>query len=497
MAMVSISRSGLDRLLQANVDGFGNGSSSSHNTTLSRKEQLKQLSNTRVAGWTDTLAAKRKAKLDWKAAKARQKEDQRQIQDVKDVERRQRMRMDTLGNADRLLQEQTEKVRQFRSQQMLVETIDTRDTQLKEREEKNKQESAMEELWHMAVMENIHKSEQKSKKEMELEKKRSKDLAEDLKRQRDERETRIREHHHSKREEEVATIRQIAMDESAAEKAELQQKNERIIKAKAEMEKNQLLLKQRQEEARRKELEETRKCVEEVAQRNKISAARAELEIKHFEEKQGKICLTWLVASYLARATNEFEHILITLFSHTTYSAMKKMLSDRASQELKQRAMRECEIFERDVRLRHQKEQEKAEAKRKKLEKERITIDESRRKQLLCKQKDNEAERKLGDLYVKELARITAQQQDLERQKEQSNREKQIELRKMQQQQIREAEQRRANEKQKALEQETQVIYKLKKDDDIFKDFVAKEIENFKVQGKIKRIALLEKTLNS
>ena len=159
--------------------------------------------------------------------------------------------------------------------------------------------------------------------------------------------------------------------------------------------------------------------------------------------------------------------------------------------------MRECEIFERDVRLRHQKEQEKAEAKRKKLEKERITIDESRRKQLLCKQKDNEAERKLGDLYVKELARITAQQQDLERQKEQSNREKQIELRKMQQQQIREAEQRRANEKQKALEQETQVIYKLKKDDDIFKDFVAKEIENFKVQGKIKRIALLEKTLNS
>ena len=38
---------------------------------------------------------------------------------------------------------------------------------------------------------------------------------------------------------------------------------------------------------------------------------------------------------------------------------MRKLLSDRASDELKKRAMRECEIFERDVRIRHQKEKEK------------------------------------------------------------------------------------------------------------------------------------------
>ena len=97
---------------------------------------------------------------------------------------------------------------------------------------------------------------------------------------------------------------------------------------------------------------------------------------------------------------------------------MRKMLSDRASEELKQRAMRECEIFERDVRLRHQKEQEKAEAARRKLEQERLAIDESRQQQLQCKLQEKEADRKLGELYVKELARISAQHQDLERQKE-------------------------------------------------------------------------------
>lgn len=70
--------------------------------------------------------------------------------------------------------------------------------------------------------------------------------------------------------------------------AELEQKNERQKNAKEAMEKNQLLLKQRQEERRQKELEHERKCEEEVAKRNKINAARAELEIKHFEEKQGE-----------------------------------------------------------------------------------------------------------------------------------------------------------------------------------------------------------------
>lgn len=61
-------------------------------------------------------------------------------------------------------------------------------------------------------------------------------------------------------------------------------KSERMIKAKESMEKNELLLKQRQEEIRRKEVEETKKCEDEVARRNKLNAARADLEKKHFEE---------------------------------------------------------------------------------------------------------------------------------------------------------------------------------------------------------------------
>ncbi|KAL7537740.1 hypothetical protein ACHAXR_008025 [Thalassiosira sp. AJA248-18] len=479
MVASAISRKDLDRIVSSVNDPSMLGS-----CNVLKKDQLKQLSDTRVAGWTDTLAAKRKAKLDWKAEKARQDEEQRILQDAKDAARRQQVRAETLENADKLVREQTEKVRQFRSQQKLVETIDTRDAQLKDQEEKRKKENAMEELWHMAVMENIQKAEQKTKKEIEQEKQRSSELAEELRRQRDERDERLRAQHRRKREEEVAKLKKLAMDDSAVQKvsmtyyfrlgaidfanevrhllqAKLQQKHELVIKSKESMEKNQLLLEKRQEESRRKELEEARKCEEEVARRRNLSAARAELEIKHFEEKQ----------------------------------AMRKLLSDKASVELKQRAMRECEIFERDVRLRQQKEKEKAEAARIKLEQERIAIDESRRQQLQCKVKETEAEKELGELYAKELARITTQQQDLERKKKLSKRKQHIELRDMQQQQIRENEERRAKEKAEALKEEKQVFHKLKKEDDIFKDFVMKEIENFQVQGK--RTALLEKTLNS
>jgi hypothetical protein len=66
--------------------------------------------------------------------------------------------------------------------------------------------------------------------------------------------------------------------------AEMELKSERMIKAKESMEKNKLLLIQRQEEIHRKEVEETKKCEDEVAKRNKLNSARADLEKKHFGE---------------------------------------------------------------------------------------------------------------------------------------------------------------------------------------------------------------------
>ena len=210
---MEISRKDLDR-----ISSSVSSPSNSESSDVTRKEKLKQLSDSRVAGWTDTLAAKCKAKLEWKEDKARQEEEQRRLQDAEDAERRRISRMDALDNAERLLREQTEKVRQFRQQQMLVETLDTRDNQLEEQVEKRKNTAALEELWHKAVMDDIQKVERKSKQETEKDKQRSMDLAMDLRRQRDEREERIRAHQRRKREEEGHMIQKIAIDDLSAEK---------------------------------------------------------------------------------------------------------------------------------------------------------------------------------------------------------------------------------------------------------------------------------------
>jgi hypothetical protein len=173
-----------------------------------------------------------------------------------------------------------------------------------------------------------------------------------------------------------------------------------------------VLLKTRREQLQKKEQELTNKCEEEVRRQNSINAARIALEQQHFEEKQ----------------------------------AMRKILSDRASEDLRQRAEREFAIFERDQRMRYQKELEKAEAERQKQELDRIEIDQSRRLQIKLKKEKMEADRELSKLYIDQLNLISLE-------KRQQN----VQIREAQYQQCQENVTRREEERLAALKQEEKV----------------------------------------
>ena len=194
------------------------------------RERLKQLSDSRVAGWEDTLANKRKKKLEWKAERARKEEQRQQALDAEEAKLQQQARIDTLKHADSLLLEQTEKIRNFRSQQLLVETLNERDDQIKQKEEFRKKENDEEKLWRRVVMDDIKNSEQKRQVELARERQKSLELAKDLDMQRREREEQLRLKNQRKQEEEKAMIQQIASDNKAAEKAELQLKLQRKVR---------------------------------------------------------------------------------------------------------------------------------------------------------------------------------------------------------------------------------------------------------------------------
>ena len=195
-----------------------------------QRERLKQLSDSRVAGWEDTLANKRKKKLEWKAERARKEEQRQQALDAEEAKLQQQARIDTLKHADSLLLEQTEKIRNFRSQQLLVETLNERDDQIKQKEEFRKKENDEEKLWRRVVMDDIKNSEQKRQVELARERQKSLELAKDLDMQRREREEQLRLKNQRKQEEEKAMIQQIASDNKAAEKAELQLKLQRKVR---------------------------------------------------------------------------------------------------------------------------------------------------------------------------------------------------------------------------------------------------------------------------
>lgn len=208
-------------------------------------------------------------------------------------------------------------------------------------------------------------------------------------------------------------------------------------------------------------MEETKKAAEEAEKQSRINAARAGLEKHHFEE----------------------------------VNATRKMLSDKASAVVKSLQQRECELFDRDVAAKEEKEHQRKVAETMKLELDKIAVEESRKSQLLKKLQDQEVNKRLDDHYAQELLMKSMAQRELDQQKQLERRKQNIELLKLQQDQVRENEIRLAKEKEDALKEEQKVAKELSKEDDSFKEFVTKEIEMFKLQGKAKRGFLLERTL--
>jgi hypothetical protein len=136
--------------------------------------------------------------------------------------------------------------------------------------------------------------------------------------------------------------------------AEVELRLERMRSTQEAMAKNALLMKQRQDSIQRQELEETKKAAEEAEKQSRINAARAGLEKHHFEE----------------------------------VNATRKMLSDKASAVVKSLQQRECELFDRDVAAKEEKEHQRKVAETMKLELDKIAVEESRKSPLL---KNNDA----------------------------------------------------------------------------------------------------------
>lgn len=126
---------------------------------------LKKVSDTRVANWPNTLAAQRKAKLDWKKERADKEEAERRKTDQIEAELQRKTRVDAIKRANQLMYEQTDKMKFLRGQQLYTDVIADREDQVQFLKNKNQAEKEMEKHWHEDMMVRLKESDRREKVE--------------------------------------------------------------------------------------------------------------------------------------------------------------------------------------------------------------------------------------------------------------------------------------------------------------------------------------------
>ena len=392
---------------------------------------LKKLSEERVAGWADTLESKRKAKLRWKKEVLEREEAKRQEIDKKEEQLRNKIRQETIQRAKSLQYEEKERVRLLRSQQLYIDVVEKRQQQVKEKHDEFEKIKDEERMWHQRTMDSFQRATEKEKKENMIKKQKAIENAQAMAKQLDEANKLAQMQQQKRMEEEKALIRQIKEDNKNEEKEQMIRKVENRRKGKAEMEKIALDIKTKQETCRVAELADEQKRQKDIDRTTFIALARADLEVKHFEERQ----------------------------------AARKLLSDKASKELESRAAREVELFIRDQKAQEQKAIRRQEEETRTALARKTAVHESRKQQIILKQEQSRKEKEADAILAAQCTKQCLKELAHEKKKEAERRKKNLMYRKLQEEQISTAKEKQALEKQKELQEVKKVrlilIYEL------------------------------------
>ena len=384
---------------------------------------MKEKSGVRVSGWKNTLESKRTAKLRWKAEVLAREEEKRQEIDKKEEALRDQLRRETLQRAKSLQYEEHERVRLLRSQQLYTEVIETRQFQVKEKKEEAERNKMDESLWHEQTMKAISRASKKEEEKLTLKKKNSVETARAMETQKHQVYDLARQIKLSRMEEEKALMRKLEVENTKAEQELRKSKQEARIESKRSVEKLAEDMQTKQDQERQREMADKERRQRDIDRSSFVAKARSDLEAKHFQERQ----------------------------------AARMLLSERASQELKNRSTKEVEIFIRDQKAIEDKElARKEEETRKQLELEKA-VHESRQKQIALKKEqrrkkievESTLSKQCNDQCLADLAR--------QKKKEAERRKKNLEYKGFHEEQIATSIQKQATERTAELEEATKV----------------------------------------
>ena len=410
---------------------------------------LKKKSDERVSSWPNTLAAGRKAKLDWKKAREDERENERRKIDQHEAELQRKTRVDAIKRANQLMYEQTDKMKFLRGQQLYTDVIATREDQISALSKKRSALEKEEKKWHEEMLVRLKESERREIEETERRKAKSKDISEIQQKQlKDAKNQLVAKLKAAYVEGQLMKqmVEQDIVDEQRLHHTRMEESRQRN----EEMKNANMNLKELRKELLKVEEVEAEKRRKQVEQMETIVKARTELEKKHFEQRQ----------------------------------AMRRKIIEKATKDLEARQVQEQNILEKQHKESEKKHHEEMEKRRIRKAKQDAAIDRSRQMQIQLRSERSRTEKAAAQLLAEHWKDRNASIEEEEQKERMDRYNKNLEIRASQEAQIQENKIRRAEQRANDLLRDEQTKAVMMEDDERFKNFAQMEIDRFKAKGK-------------
>jgi len=284
---VIINASDLDRI-RATVGTGTLGNSAALNTHMSSKakaQELHRLSQARAKTWGNTLEGSRRKKADERQKKLETEEFGRQKVDAEEAKIQLDQRRATIDRANKLLHDESDRMKSFHSKMMLCDVLAEREAQVGLKDELKKLEQVREDRFLEMEKQNYRKMLEREMKEKETKEELSKIAAKAQKEQREEAmEKAYREIEDNMLEGEL--LRRKAVEDLHGERGAEKKKREIAVKAMDETMKANEYLKQIKAEDTLRQQREDGKIQAYAGRKEKMLQLRKQKEEEVFQQKQ-------------------------------------------------------------------------------------------------------------------------------------------------------------------------------------------------------------------
>lgn len=410
---------------------------------------MKAKSDARKSKWPNTLEALRKKKENWRTEREAEAEAARREVDKQEEEHQKKSRMDSIRNANNLLYEQTDKMKNLRSQQLYSEVIQDRKRQVEERLSRRQAEQEKEDVYVLVMAKQLADADARELQEDAKRKQKSQEIATIQQAQLAE----FKENYISRLKEDMEDgilIAKKAQDDIEEERLRQVERSRAARVAAEEMRlANERLKVLRAEIAKEEELEEQKRKVD-IEKKERLAKARAELEGKRFAEKQR------IRQRMIDRACEHLAEVAAAADSREVKQAEEA------------RAKEDAEMERRNERRRKQQE----------------AIDKSRMLQVQMRKERAEQERQQNAILAEHWKQRNTEVEREEREEREAKVRRAREVRRSQESQIADKRRKRMEARAAQLLADEQTAAVMAEDDERFRGYADRVISEFEAAGK-------------